>query len=373
MLAGSFSLGGTEDVEPPITLHPAAVRCCGRPRPQLRRGGPEGIGRLQGMARDLDLELLGDVRLVERTAAVGAAVRQGRLVNLIDLVRGGRLAVGLDPVVSAGLATGLLWLAGGLTLGEGVRLALAGTGRLVELAAEALVLGLQVTQASLKGLAAGTRDGLHTSMIGEVLATTVIPRPRSRRAGQFPEGGHPGTIALTSPTPSGSGSRTSSPTAPTRAAAATPGRTIAPWSTASSGTCTRVPLGPIRQDATAPGRPSTIVSTAGARTAPGPRSSTPCCSNSTRPKSSSATSGASMAPLTGSIPRPPARKKIPSSRRSWAGLRGRNWKNRRTMRWGGRGVASAPRSTSSATATGSSWPCGSRPARPMKPKGSSRS
>src|SRR6266545_2880841 len=204
MLAGSFSLGGTEDVEPPITLHPAAVRCCGRPRPQLRRGGPEGIGRLQGMAplnptmalaalpdmdvelpvdglaRDLDLELLGDVRLVERTAAVGAAVRQGRLVNLIDLVRGGRLAVGLDPVVSAGLATGLLWLAGGLTLGEGGRLALAGTGRLVELAAEALVLGLQVTQASLKGLASGTRDGLHTSMIGEVLATTVIPRPRSR-------------------------------------------------------------------------------------------------------------------------------------------------------------------------------------------------
>jgi hypothetical protein len=50
----------------------------------------------------------GPLKAVLRTAAVGAAVRQARLVNLIDLVRGGRLAVGLDPVVSAGLATGLL-------------------------------------------------------------------------------------------------------------------------------------------------------------------------------------------------------------------------------------------------------------------------
>jgi hypothetical protein len=32
------------------------------------------------------------------------------------------------------------------------------------LAAEPLVLGLQVVQASLKGLAASTRDGLHTSL-----------------------------------------------------------------------------------------------------------------------------------------------------------------------------------------------------------------
>jgi hypothetical protein len=97
---------------------------------------------VNGLARDLDLELLGDVRMVERAAAVGAAVRQGRLVNLIDVVRGGRLAVGLDPVVSAGLATGLLGLAGGQALGEGAGLALAGAGRLVELAAEAIILGL---------------------------------------------------------------------------------------------------------------------------------------------------------------------------------------------------------------------------------------
>jgi hypothetical protein len=37
-----------------------------------------------------------------------------------------------------------------------------GASYLVELAAEALGLGFQVAEASLKGLAAGTRDGSHT-------------------------------------------------------------------------------------------------------------------------------------------------------------------------------------------------------------------
>jgi hypothetical protein len=118
------------------------------------------------LARDLDLELLGDVGLVERPAAVGANVWQGRLVCFVDLVSRRRLAVGFGAVIFAGLAAGLHGLAGGLALGEGSGLALAGAGRLVELAAEALVLGLQVAEASLKGLAAGTRDGLHTSIIG---------------------------------------------------------------------------------------------------------------------------------------------------------------------------------------------------------------
>ena len=82
------------------------------------------------------------MRLVERTAAVGAAVRQGRLVNLVDLFGGRWLTVGLRAVVLAGLAAGLLGLSGGLALGEGGGLALARAGGLVELAAEALVLGL---------------------------------------------------------------------------------------------------------------------------------------------------------------------------------------------------------------------------------------
>jgi hypothetical protein len=102
-----------------------------------------------GLARDLNLELLGNTSLVERSAAVGAAVRQWRLVNLVDLVRRWRLAVGLGTVVIARLAAGLLGLAGGHSLGEGGGLALAGAGRLVELAAEAVVLGMQVVDASL--------------------------------------------------------------------------------------------------------------------------------------------------------------------------------------------------------------------------------
>jgi hypothetical protein len=96
-------------------------------------------------------------------------------VDLIDLVRGRWKAVGLGAVALAGLAAGLLGLAARLALGEGGGLPLAGAGRLVELAAEALVFGLQVAEASLKGLAAGTRDGLHTSIIGGPSAATALP------------------------------------------------------------------------------------------------------------------------------------------------------------------------------------------------------
>src|SRR5262249_44644942 len=119
---------------------------------------------VNGLTRDLDLVLLGDAGFFEGATAVGADPGQGRLVDLVDLFGVGRLAVGLGAVVLARLAAGLLGLVRGLALGERGRLALAGAGRLVELAAEALVLGLQVAEASLKGLAAGTRDGLHTSL-----------------------------------------------------------------------------------------------------------------------------------------------------------------------------------------------------------------
>jgi hypothetical protein len=97
---------------------------------------------VDGLAWDLDLELLGDVSFVEGSAAVRADVGQGRLVDFVDLFGAGRLAVRLGAVVLAGLAAGLLGLVRGRTLGEGGGLTLAGTGRLVELAAEALVLGL---------------------------------------------------------------------------------------------------------------------------------------------------------------------------------------------------------------------------------------
>jgi hypothetical protein len=135
-------------------------------RSQLRGSGTEGVGRLQGMAslhaalalttladvdvelavnglaRDLHLVLLGGVGFVEGAAAVRAAVRQRCFVDLIDLFGAGRLTMGLGTVVFAGLASGFLGLARGLALGEGRGLALAGAGHLIELAAQALVLGL---------------------------------------------------------------------------------------------------------------------------------------------------------------------------------------------------------------------------------------
>src|SRR5262249_17284139 len=59
-----------------------------------------------GLSRDFGLELRGGVRRVGRAAAVGAAVRQRRVVGLVDLFGAGRLAVGLGAVVLTGLAAG---------------------------------------------------------------------------------------------------------------------------------------------------------------------------------------------------------------------------------------------------------------------------
>jgi hypothetical protein len=156
---------------------------------ELGRGGTEGVGRLQRMAslnaalalaaladvdvelpvnglpRDLDLELLGDVGFVERATAAGAPVRQRCLMDLIDLLGGWRLAVGLGAVVLSRLAARLLGLAGGRALSKRGGLALAGAAQFVELAAETLVLGLQVVDPSLKGLAVGTPDRFHAGII----------------------------------------------------------------------------------------------------------------------------------------------------------------------------------------------------------------
>jgi hypothetical protein len=77
-------------------------------------------------------------------------------VDFVNLFGGRWLAVGLGAVVLARLATGFARIELGLALGEGSGLAFTGTGSLVELTAEAFVLGLKVVDPSLKRLAVGT-------------------------------------------------------------------------------------------------------------------------------------------------------------------------------------------------------------------------
>jgi hypothetical protein len=101
------------------------------------------------LARNLYLKLLSDVGFVEGASAVGTAFRQLCLVDLIDLFGAGRLPVSLGAIVLPRLASRLARIELGLALGEGSGLALAGAGCLVELTAEALVLGLKVVDPSL--------------------------------------------------------------------------------------------------------------------------------------------------------------------------------------------------------------------------------
>ena len=75
--------------------------------------------------------------------STGAEVRQGRLVDLVDLFGARRLAVGLGAVLPARLAAGSLGLGLGRPLGEGRGLALVLAAGLVEFGPEALVLGLE--------------------------------------------------------------------------------------------------------------------------------------------------------------------------------------------------------------------------------------
>src|SRR5262245_9244792 len=118
---------------------------------------------------------------------------------------------------------------------------------------------------------------------------------------------------------SGGSSSLSSPTASITARPATPGRIIAPLSTAFSGTCTPALPGRTPRSVTDPGRPSTTASTAGARTAPGPGFSTLCCSGWTIKASSTASCGLSTPPSSAPAEPPPGRGKKADSPRRLAG------------------------------------------------------
>src|SRR5262249_44385832 len=67
-------------------------------------------------------------------------------------------------------------------LGEGARLALAGTEGRVELAPQAVVLGLQAIDPPLEGLTVGTPDRFHARIIGSSLRCSG--RGGSRRMDQ---------------------------------------------------------------------------------------------------------------------------------------------------------------------------------------------
>jgi hypothetical protein len=104
---------------------------------------------VNGLAWNLHLKLLSDVGFVEGSAAVRTDLGQGRLVNFVDLFGAGRLAMSLGAIVLAWLAAWLARIELGLAFGERSGLALAGAGCLVELTAEAFVLGLKVVDPSL--------------------------------------------------------------------------------------------------------------------------------------------------------------------------------------------------------------------------------
>jgi hypothetical protein len=87
---------------------------------------------VNGLARNLHLELMSNVGFVEKTATLRAGIRQACLVDLVDLIGARRLAVSFGAIVPSRLAARFVRVRLGLTLGEGAGLALAGTERVVE-------------------------------------------------------------------------------------------------------------------------------------------------------------------------------------------------------------------------------------------------
>ena len=127
---------------------------------------------VDGLARDLDLILVGNVGFLDGPAASRASIGQGRLVGLVDV--GGWLPMGLGAVVRAGLAAGLLGRGLGRALGEGGGLALAGALCLLQLAGQALDLGFelgdtvpQVGNEPVACAAACAGPGVRSSIIGK--------------------------------------------------------------------------------------------------------------------------------------------------------------------------------------------------------------
>jgi hypothetical protein len=131
------------------------------------------VDRLTG---DLNLELLGDVCLVERPATVGASVWQRRLVGFIDLVGLRWQAVGFGAVLLAALASRLLGVGLRWSFGEGGGLTLAGALLLLKQASQVFDLGFQFGDASLEHLATGASGFFHAGMVAKRPVCSCAPR-----------------------------------------------------------------------------------------------------------------------------------------------------------------------------------------------------
>jgi hypothetical protein len=120
------------------------------------------VDRLTG---NLDLVLAINVGWVNEAAAVRASIRQGHLMDFVDLFGRGREAMGLAAVAGAGFAARLLGLGLWRPFGEGRGLTLAGALLLFEQAGQPLYLGLQCGDTPLECLATGTGRFLHLCMV----------------------------------------------------------------------------------------------------------------------------------------------------------------------------------------------------------------
>src|SRR5262249_11781538 len=112
---------------------------------------------------DLDLILLIDLGLFDRSTTIGAGTREERLVDLVDLLR--RRSMCLRAVLLAGVAPRPLGVGLGWPVCERGCLTLAGALLLFEQASEALDLRFQIGDAALQLLATGTCGLVHAGKI----------------------------------------------------------------------------------------------------------------------------------------------------------------------------------------------------------------
>src|SRR5262249_28580733 len=107
-------------------------------RPAAGAAAPavDGEAAHDRVARDVGLELLVGMGLLDGAAAVGAGTGQRSVVGLVHLLGGRWRTVAVAAVPGAGFAARLLGVGLGGPLGEGCGLAFAGTEGLLELLAE---------------------------------------------------------------------------------------------------------------------------------------------------------------------------------------------------------------------------------------------